>query len=274
MALNEVSHRDIALSRLPEQFKRRPNFEKLAKGFGDIAQGVENVLRDIYLLYRLDSAAGAQLDVIGRLVGQPRDGVSDTTYRNRIKARIRVNKTRGMSEDIYAVFRTLGIDEMELEDQFPAGFVLRIFEPILAGDAAEFAKFLADAKAAGVRGLLEWQEDVAGEMFTMACQTYLTVLAPTGATEITVKGVAGFPASDRDIALRDPAGTFEVYHYAQAATLGGPVYKFQGLTPPLSNNFTWSVDTPVTLYPFAGKGLDDTTSPGGGGKFASVSEGT
>lgn len=53
----------------------------------------------------LPNASGAQLDMIGRIVGRGRSGLSDADYFIAIRAQIRINRSCGTPEDMIDVTR-------------------------------------------------------------------------------------------------------------------------------------------------------------------------
>jgi hypothetical protein len=153
MALEHIpDHQARAVARLVEHFRSGATMPKLVRAMTAENQVIEDVLRDLILKRRLDTAIGAQLDVIGRIVGQPREGRSDDVYRIWISARIRLNKTSGTGEDILAIFSavTQGSTALVLEEQFPAAFVLRIGSASIV-PPAELAAIARLAKAGGVQ---------------------------------------------------------------------------------------------------------------------------
>lgn len=62
-------------------------------------QELEGVFWDIINLRRLANAVGAQLDVNGRIVGQPRNTASDGDYKAAITLRVAVNRSTGRLTD-------------------------------------------------------------------------------------------------------------------------------------------------------------------------------
>jgi len=82
----------------------------------------------------LDGATGAQLDAWGKIVGEPRDGLNDTQYREFIRARIRTNLAEGEIERIIDVLKTITMaDTVRFIPAFPASFVVQ-FEVTSYGD--------------------------------------------------------------------------------------------------------------------------------------------
>jgi hypothetical protein len=66
----------------------------------DLFQDIETAIYAVYLSRQLDKATGAQLDLLGALVGQARGNFSDTDYKPLIRARILVNRSDGTSRAI------------------------------------------------------------------------------------------------------------------------------------------------------------------------------
>lgn len=140
---------------------------------------------------------GAQLDRIGRLVGQPRSGATDDQYRYYLRARIAANRSDGTTDKIIAVFKAmLGATELPL--YAPGGnasYTLTLITPI-ADDVAEIALyFLRYATMAGVRAILETQAFPDAEMFFTAQACYTTGAISIGDATIDVDDASDFPTS-------------------------------------------------------------------------------
>lgn len=83
MALNQFDMQPFlatARERVTEQFKGKPVFDKYIRLL--LSQGIElqEVMRDVMQLRSIDSAVGAQLDVIGEIVGRPRGLVTSDIF--------------------------------------------------------------------------------------------------------------------------------------------------------------------------------------------------
>lgn len=83
MAINQFeieSFLEVARERVTEQFKGKPVFDKyiqlLLGGFADL----QEVARQLQQERSIDTAVGAQLDVIGDIVGRPRGLVTATVF--------------------------------------------------------------------------------------------------------------------------------------------------------------------------------------------------
>jgi hypothetical protein len=95
-----TDHVQDSRSLLIEQFKNRTVITGLLDVFSRRAQDLENVFWDIIDKRLLDNALDAQLDALGRLVGEKRDGRNNTAYKKGIRLRIRVNRSKGRSADL------------------------------------------------------------------------------------------------------------------------------------------------------------------------------
>jgi hypothetical protein len=152
-----TDHGNQALARLAQQYQGKPLMAALLRVFSPLVQQVEDMLYAMQLALRLENAEGVQLDLLGKLVGQPREAADDTQYRLRIAARIKANISTGTVEDLYAVFKILlPSNTLAGAPDFPAGFILDIgtVDPTLF---SLYESFFADAKGKGIAGQL-WYE--------------------------------------------------------------------------------------------------------------------
>lgn len=72
MAISKKDYLDIARGRVTQQFKDKPNFDKLLRTWLKDPEDLQNTLSDIDDMKFIDKAEGVQLDNIGAIVGQPR----------------------------------------------------------------------------------------------------------------------------------------------------------------------------------------------------------
>ncbi len=153
-----------------EQFKEDPFVLLFCDAYGAQLQQLEDSGQALLTIPSIDLSEGVQLDVIGVIVGQPRQGVPDSTYRLYLRARIRANKSGGTPADLYAVFFAM-FGALTILQYVPGGdasFTFRILSSIDPVEAAVALVFLTDSKAAGVRGILEWSPADPGDMFTVS----------------------------------------------------------------------------------------------------------
>jgi hypothetical protein len=151
-----LDHQERAVARLTQQFRDGVSVPNLVRALTGGLQEIEDAVHAIRASRAIGVATGAQLDLIGRIVGQPREGRVDDVYRIWLRARVRVNRGSGTPEDLLSVFAsvTQGSTAIVLEEQFPAGFVLRVGSTSII-DPAELAALLRLARVAGVYAIVE-----------------------------------------------------------------------------------------------------------------------
>ena len=66
-----------AKATLIEQFKRKPRFEAFVELLAGRVQGIEDMLEDLLINRLLSTSEGTNLDNIGAIVDEPRNGRSD-----------------------------------------------------------------------------------------------------------------------------------------------------------------------------------------------------
>jgi hypothetical protein len=163
-----ITHVQQAKARLIAQYKGKANIEAFIEAYANQVQEIENVLFDLLLLRGVDTATGALLDLLGAIVGRPRDGLGDTDYRLYIKAQIRANISNGNAEELIAIMTLLvsgaSFDLVEQYPTDPATLIVRIDDQ-LVHDGNVIARILHKAKSAGVRVVLEWFEDASPFVF-------------------------------------------------------------------------------------------------------------
>ena len=200
MATTKITtHSADALLRLPEKIKNKTNLNTLLNALQDPIQDIENALFEVFTERYLDLAEGVQLDTLGEVVGEPRNGLSDADYVKHLNARIAVNKSRGVIEDLLIVAPliedTTGA-KFIIEQQFPAGVCMDVQDIVATpSDMVILAQFLSETVAAGVRFLLKFSEDTADEMFTFAPLAIVDGAHGSGVAIINVASTAKYPAS-------------------------------------------------------------------------------
>lgn len=155
----ETDHVAEALDRLPQQFKTDPSTVALLESLVRPCQSLETALQDMLVDRAVDTAVGAQLDIIGKLVGQARSGQSDAEFRRFIRARIKTNRSRGVVSDLITIARLI-LNEpaahVHVESQAVAGVVIRVDDLAVDEEMADdLITFLRVAVSAGVRIILE-----------------------------------------------------------------------------------------------------------------------
>jgi hypothetical protein len=106
----------------------------------------------LYNLTSIDDSSGAQLDKIGKIVGQPRMGLTDIQYRLFLKGKISQNVSMGTNEDLYKTYENLtGASNIALQEYYPC--YVEIWAPDnIPNNLEYYVKQLMDkASVAGVR---------------------------------------------------------------------------------------------------------------------------
>ena len=137
------------------------NVEKFIAALVAGLQDIEDAMLAILAQRLIDNAIGAQLDLIGRVVGQKRLGLSDADYRRYLRARISVNRSSGTMPEIIAIAR-LVLGDLEgsivIRTVYNATFILEVQDrPTTDAEASALVALVsAAAKAAGVRCYVAW----------------------------------------------------------------------------------------------------------------------
>jgi len=124
---NDANHVSEGLALLLEQFKGKPKIAAVLSSFLKEIQDLEVVLQSLLNSRTIDNASDSTLDLIGRIVNQPRDILTDAEYRLWLKARIIINKSSGDIGEIYKVLQLISgnfdVGTFGLVSAYPASFV-------------------------------------------------------------------------------------------------------------------------------------------------------
>lgn len=156
-----TDHTDLALDRLATQFKGKPKIAGLITAFVEQYQAHEDCINGLLTLRYLDAASGEQLDGLGAIVGAPRGGRTDEDYKNLIIAKIGRNTSRGLPENLIAVFNLLtGSTRSHFLPYFPASCDIYANVDISALNVEDIYDFCQEVLAAGVKlGHIGWFDD-------------------------------------------------------------------------------------------------------------------
>lgn len=105
-----VSTKDLvaqSIAQLPTPYADSAKLKALLEAFGTQAQAVDDALLELLALRSIDTATGAQLDGIGDNLFEQREGQSDDQYRVRLRAKLIVNASSGLTEEIFAIIRLM-----------------------------------------------------------------------------------------------------------------------------------------------------------------------
>ena len=159
-----IDHISEALARLPHQYRgtdgQLTSTEKALVAWLTPIAKLEQALVDVITKRTVDNAAGAQLTVIGELVGRARNGVTDDEiYRRYVRAQIATNKSDGTIKDTLTIARlVLGDPTKALtnRNEGAAAFVLSVSGGIPESVAAVLIEMIALGASTGVRSILEF----------------------------------------------------------------------------------------------------------------------
>jgi hypothetical protein len=167
MTLAHVTdHEARGAARLTEQFKHQVALVALLKSWLGEVQQLEDQAYELRLQRALETAEGVNLDVLGAIVGQPREGRTDTQYRVWIAGRALVNRSRGKTPQMIAIAAKLVGGAVELREYQPATMVIYAHVPVLGSSGVEIAKLLKLAKAGGIKMHFVWYDVVTAFRFS------------------------------------------------------------------------------------------------------------
>jgi hypothetical protein len=178
----DSDHVARGVARLIERY-RKPRTSALLGSWLAEVQEVEDALWQLLVERSLATAAGVQLDVLGRIVGQPRQGRDDETYQLWISAKNMVNRSSGRTTEMLAIARALvtPADGVALEEYFPAALLIRLSGSFTLDLGYQIAYMLRKAKAAGVRFQMTWPiSGASGSTFRFAPADVVAPSSPYG----------------------------------------------------------------------------------------------
>jgi hypothetical protein len=172
VALTHITdHVSAGLARLIGQYQDKPRIAALLSSYLRRVQELEDATNDVLVKRLIDNAADAQLDAIGRIVGEVRDGKSDATFRLFILARIRINLSFGHGDDVIDVLNLVESSAFLLREYWPATMFVDYAVPTTVAPST-LIQLARLAKSAGVRlQILYGAEDIGGEAFSLCAGT-------------------------------------------------------------------------------------------------------
>ena len=135
MSLNFNSCLEETLRRFPGHWRldEDSNNYKLLKIICTRFELLNDAMDYIYKMWHIDTAEGVHLDVIGKDLGLPRDGMSDEKYRKMLKVKEYLDLSNGTIEEIDTILGAFmegdyvgAIDAWQTEVEEPAAIILRV----------------------------------------------------------------------------------------------------------------------------------------------------
>lgn len=180
------NHVAEALALLTEQFKGKPVIEALLSSAVRPVQRLEDELWILLWAWTVDHAVGAQMDDLGVVVGEAREGRSDDDYRIALRLRIRINRSMGRASDMVEISAMINALATYVE-YFPLAWEVSIYNVTNGGD---IIRLLAQAKAASSYGVLLTSNGTDAEVFKF---DYLSGQSVTSSTwDYTTASEVGF----------------------------------------------------------------------------------
>lgn len=242
-----------------------PNIAALLTVFLERYQDLETAFSDLLTKRNIYTAFGAQLDAIGRLVGMPRNGLSDADYQRYLFAQISTNRSDGLIEDLISIALLVLNDPaavVTVQNEGPAGVSVQIKSTTVDDATANILlDFLLRAKLAGVDLVLLTQyvsDDVSWRFARFASASGALSI---GNTTILVDSTTGFPSTGTLIIDAGVAAQETVTYTGKTATA------FLGVSALTANHV---IASGVTLTTASGAGMGDTSDPTIGGQLASA----
>lgn len=131
----------------------RERIRALVEAFGAGAQAQEEMSWDVLVSTGLDEATGDALDQWGELVGEQRGGLSDSDFRQFILARMLVNRSSGLIDELLEILDVATQPNVGVwhQNNFPAGFYLVVDRQAFMSEATRrrVARLMEDARPAG-----------------------------------------------------------------------------------------------------------------------------
>jgi hypothetical protein len=156
-------HAGQALARLIEQYKESPKLRSLLSISCTQVQSLEDTALAVYTLRLLDNTTGVQLDGVGEIIGEARQGRGDDTYRTAILVRIAINSSGGTPEIlIFIADRLANASRVQLREIYPANVEIYIEAESLP---AAIRQLLQSATPAGVGNVILLHADTTPFVF-------------------------------------------------------------------------------------------------------------
>lgn len=154
-------HVSLALSRLASQFKDSPKLNAMLSSLIAPANDVEGQLDDLANKRWIDTAEGLQLDGLGNIVVEPRQGRSDEEYREAIRFKIFINISKATPPDLLFALKYLSkADDTQYMESWPATVILYTDGYQVQSTIADDMQDLAPAAISDIDVIISYGEEV------------------------------------------------------------------------------------------------------------------
>lgn len=145
-----------SLTLLLAQYQDSPRLKSLICSFIERLQELETATIAVHTnVLNIELAAGDNLDLLGKVIGESRDGRTDALYRNALRVRVLINISDGKIEqliDIVRLYEQMDLvpgSRVEIKEIQPARLEVRVITTPV-NPPQEVDKRLRQAKAGGV----------------------------------------------------------------------------------------------------------------------------
>lgn len=147
-----------------------PEIRGLIKPWLEQWQKLEDAAWEVVTLRYLDTAEGAQLDMLGVLLGAPRGNLTAEQFKVRLRAQVIILRAEGVPPQLEQLLVLCCPYAFTFEEHQAATLIVSLTEPVDPDvlDVAVLMQILVEAKAAGVRLELEYSEREAEDDFLFA----------------------------------------------------------------------------------------------------------
>jgi hypothetical protein len=147
------------LALLLETFKGKPRLAAVLTSYLVQIQELEDQLWVLFTERWIDSAYGLQLDGLGEIVGEKRQGSDDDEYRAFVRARVKVNRSNGKIKELVEILSLIQDGgAAQAREYYPAGIRLEAVD-VLSVNARRVNRMLQQAKGAGINLAFVYSKD-------------------------------------------------------------------------------------------------------------------
>jgi len=166
----KTNYENEARARLLYQFRNSTNFRAIVSVFARRLQRIEAATWEVITLRLFDNAQGYQLYMLGRLVGVFQGDLSTEAFKREIACAILLIRAQGDPDVIERVAElALPTDVQFLYVEHAIGTVeIRVLDPITTTDALQAFRLIKQARAGGVRLMVDWSATLNWPIFTLA----------------------------------------------------------------------------------------------------------
>jgi hypothetical protein len=192
----EDAHVSAGLKLLVEQFRGKPVIEALLSSYLSRVQELEDELWIVLWGWVLGNATARQLDDLGAIVGELREGRDDTEYEAAIRVRIRINRSKGRTIDVIDVAALL-LEVFSFIEPGMLDWQVDAYE-VSTSRAISIIKALTQTKAASSYGNLvtaDWSTSEVMRLSSAAGGTVYMMGSAHGATLENRKLPAALPTN-------------------------------------------------------------------------------